>query len=78
MARHTGSLRERDAFGKCKFFTKDSFPGLHLPSGQSPCLFSRVNLSQDPPWSVHAYLSQVGSQSEGFWEEQDSWPGIIL
>ena len=31
------------------------------------------------PWGVRAYLSQDGSQSEGFWEEQDSlWPGIIL
>ena len=31
------------------------------------------------PWGTHTHLSQDGSQSEGFWEEQDSlWPGIIL
>ena len=31
------------------------------------------------PWGAHSHLSQDGSQSEGFWEEQDSlWPGIIL
>ena len=79
-ARHMGDLREREMpLGSVNSLQRGSFPGLHLPSGQSPCLFALANLSQDPPWSVHPHLSQVGSQSEAFWEEQDSlWPGIIL
>ena len=79
-ARHMGDLREREMpLGSVNSLQRGSFPGLHLPSGQSPCLFALANLSQDPSWSVHAHLSQVGSESEGFWEEQDSlWPGIIL
>ena len=79
-ARHMGDLREREIpLGSVNSLQRGSFPGLHLPSGQSPCLLALANLSQDPSWSVHAHLSQVGSQSEGFWEEQDSlWPGIIL
>ena len=79
-ARHMGDLREREIpLGSVNSLQRGSFPGLHLPSGQSPCLFALANLSQDPPWSVHPHLSQVGSQSEAFWEEQDSlWPGIIL
>ena len=79
-ARHMGDLREREMpLGSVNSLQRGSFPGLHLPSGQSPCLFALANLSQDPPWSVHPHLSQVGSQSEGFGEEQDSlWPGIIL
>ena len=48
--------------------------GLCLPVPYSPL----VNLSQDLPLGC-AHLSQDGSQSEDFWEEQDSfWPGIIL
>ena len=79
-ARHMGDLREREMpLGSVNSLQRGSFPGLHLPSGQSPCLFALANLSQDPPWSMHPHLSQVGSQSEAFWEEQDSlWPGIIL
>ena len=31
------------------------------------------------PWGVDTYPSQDESQSEAFWEDQDSlWPGIIL
>ena len=31
------------------------------------------------PWSAYAHLSQDGSQSEGFWEKQDSLRlGIVL
>ena len=80
VARHMGNLRERETpLGCVNSLQRGSFPGLHLPSGQSPCLFALANLSQAPPWSAHAHLSQVGYQSEGFWEEQDSlWPGIIL
>ena len=41
--------------------------------------FSTPDLSWDPPLGVHTPLSQDGSQSEGFQEEQNSsWPGIIL
>ena len=41
--------------------------------------FSTPDLSWDPPLGVHTPLSQDGSQSEGFWEEQDSLqPGMIL
>ena len=80
VARHMGNLREREMpLGSVNSLQRGSFPGPHLPSGPSPCLFALANLSQDPPWSVHGHFSQVGSQSEGFWEEQDSlWPGIIL
>ena len=46
--------------------------GLCLPVPYSPL----VNLSLDLPLGC-AHLSQDGSQSEGFWEEQDSLrPGI--
>ena len=73
--------RESYAFGKFKSFIRGQFPGLCLPSGQSSCFVSLqplVNLSQDLPLGC-AHLSQDGSQSEDFWEEQDSfWPGIIL
>ena len=80
VARHMGNLRERETpLGCVNSLQRGNFPGPHLPSGQSPCLLALANLSQDPSWSVHAHLSQVGSESEGFWEEQDSlWPGIIL
>ena len=80
MWRGTWATSEREMpLGSVNSLQRGGFPGLHLPSGQPPCLFALANLSQDPPWSVHGHLSQVGSQSEGFWEEQDSlWPGIIL
>ena len=76
----TWATSEREMpLGSVNSLQRRCFPGLHLPSGQSSCLFALANLSQDPPWSVHAHLSQVVSQSEGFWEKQDSlWPGIIL
>ena len=76
----TWATSEREMpLGSVNSLQRGCFPGLHLPSGQSSCLFALANLSQDPPWSVHAHLSQVVSQSEGFWEKQDSlWPGIIL
>ena len=61
-ARHMGNLRERETpLGSVNSLQRGSFPGPHLPSGQSPCLFALANLSQDPPWSVHPHLSQVGS-----------------
>ena len=80
VARHMGNLRQRETpSGSVNSLRRGNFPGLHLPSGPSPCLLALANLSQDPPWSVHGHFSQVGSQSEGFWAEQDSlWPGIIL
>ena len=50
MARHLGNLRERETpLGSVDSLQRGSFPGLHLPSGQSPCLFALANLSQDPP-----------------------------
>ena len=40
--------------------------------------FSTPDLPWDPPLGAHAPLSQDGSQSKGFWEEQDSlWPDVI-
>ena len=40
--------------------------------------FPTPDLPWDPPLGAHSPLSQDGSRSEGFWEEQDSlWPGII-
>ena len=50
--------------------------GLCLPSGQLSGLFFHI-------WFTllggHLPLSQDGSQSDGFWEEQDSlWPGDTL
>ena len=40
--------------------------------------FPTPDLPWDPPLGAHSPLSQDGSQSEGFWEDQDSlWPGII-
>ena len=40
--------------------------------------FSTLDLPQDPAMGAHAPLSQDGSQSSDFWEEQDSlWPGVL-
>ena len=40
--------------------------------------FPTPDLPWDPHLSAHSPLNQDGSQSEGFWEEQDSlWPGIV-
>ena len=72
------------AFGSWYSLEGASSPGLCLPSGQSSCFVSPHQPTQlmclrTLPWGTHTHLSQDGSQSEGFWEEQDSlWPGIIL
>ena len=47
--------------------------GLCLPSGQISGFFFTPDLPWDPNLDAHAPLSQDGSQSEGFWEEQDSY-----
>ena len=66
VARHMGNLRERETpLGSVNSLQRGSFPGFHLPSGQSPCLFALVNLSQDPPWGAQAPHNQDGSQSKG-------------
>ena len=53
--------------------------GLCLPSGQVSGFFFHTWPTLVHPAGAHAPLSQDGSWSEGFWEEQDSlWPGIIL
>ena len=47
---------------------------------QTNCPVSFLHLTYPGilPWVVYAPLSQDGSQSEGFWEEQDQlWPGFI-
>ena len=45
--------------------------GLHLPSGRLSDFISHTWPAPGAS-SVHAPLSQGGSRSEGFWEEQDS------
>ena len=41
-------------------------------------LFPNLTFPGTLVWDAHTQLSQDGSQSEGFWEEQDSlWPGVI-
>ena len=35
-------------------------------------LFPHLTHSRTLPWGAHAHLSRGGSQSEGFWEKQDS------
>ena len=41
-------------------------------------LFPHLTHSRTLPWGAHAHLSRGGSQSEGFWEKQDSlWPRVI-
>ena len=41
-------------------------------------LFPHLTYPGTFPWGVHTPLSQDESQSEGFWEEQDSlWLGVI-
>ena len=52
-------------------------PGLCLPSGQLSVLFFHTWPILGPSPGVHAPLSQDGTQSAGFWDEQDSWPGIL-
>ena len=39
--------------------------------------FPTPDLPWDPPLGAHSPLSQDGSRSEGFWEEQDSY-GLVL
>ena len=50
MRQGTWATSEREMpLGSANSLQRGSFPGLHLPSGQSPCLFALANLSQDPP-----------------------------
>ena len=46
--------------------------GHRLPSANYLVSFSTPDLPWDSPLDAPASLSQDGSQSEGFWEEQDS------
>ena len=40
-------------------------------------LFLHLTCPGSLPWGMHEPLSQDGSSSEGFWEEEDAlWPGI--
>jgi len=53
--------------------------GLCFHSGQLCGFFFLTWPTWDPPLGAQAPLSQDGSWSDGFWEEQDSlWPGVIL
>ena len=53
-------------------------PGLCLPSGQLSVLFFHTWPIMGPSPGVQAPLSQDGTRSVGFWDEQDwLWPGII-
>ena len=77
---HRGTQRERNmSLVEFKSFIRWQ-SSRSLSSLRPIILFvpSQVDLSQDPPWGSQAHIGQDRSQSEGFWEEQDSlWPRII-
>ena len=75
----TSSLeRRRSAVKRLSHLYRSVLLGLCLLLANYLVSFSTPELPWDPFLGAHAPLSQDGSQSEGFWEEQGSlWPGVI-
>ena len=79
--RYTGELRENLDFGKFKSLIRGQFSRF-LPSFRAVILLCPPSLQliclKTLPSGAHTPVSQDGSQSEVFWEEQYSlWPGIF-
>ena len=63
---------EKHSKGEVKSFIRSILLGLCFLSGQLSGFFLYTLSIWDPPLAAHAALSQDGSGSKGFWEEQDS------
>ena len=75
---HGLAQRESPTFGKCQFFRKVQFSRSSCPLRPVTflCPLWLICLSTLPR-GADAYPSQDESQSEGFWEKQDSlWPEL--
>ena len=70
--------RESPTFGKCQFFLKVQFSRCSCPLWPVTFLCPLWLICLRPlPWCVNAHPNQAVSQSEVFWEKQDSlWPEL--